>query len=135
MVDKRTPDLPSSLVCKYSRSGADLGGEAPGAPPPPKKKLEKIWFFGVKSWFFTRNTPKIFAPPSARRNFFKYAPPPPLTWNPGSAPNNYLFWNVFIIIVYEPWRYHIWYVISELDVYTAWAFLYFNWYLYQMYSV
>jgi hypothetical protein len=28
-------------------------------------KLEKIWFFGVKSWFFTRNTPKIFAPPSA----------------------------------------------------------------------
>jgi hypothetical protein len=21
--------------------------------------LEKIWFVGVKSWFFTRNTPKI----------------------------------------------------------------------------
>jgi hypothetical protein len=37
--------------------------------------LEKIWFFGVKSWFFTRNTPKLFAPPSARRNFFKCAPP------------------------------------------------------------
>ena len=49
---------------------------------PPQ--LEIIWFFGVKSWFFTRNTPKIFAPPSARRNFFKCAPP--LTWNPGSAP-------------------------------------------------
>jgi hypothetical protein len=32
------------------------------APP----KIGKIWFFGVKSWFFTRNTPKIFAPPSAR---------------------------------------------------------------------
>jgi hypothetical protein len=31
----------------------------------------KTWFFGVKSWFFTRNTPTIFAPPSARRNFFK----------------------------------------------------------------
>ena len=46
--------------------------------------LEKIWFFGVKSWFFTRNTPKLFAPPSARRNFFKCAPPPNL--NPGSAP-------------------------------------------------
>ena len=28
-------------------------------------KLEKIRFFGVKSWFFTRNTPQIFAPPSA----------------------------------------------------------------------
>ena len=51
-----------------------------GAPP---LKLEKIWFFGVKSWFFTRNTPNIFAPPSARRNFFICAP---LTWNPGSAP-------------------------------------------------
>jgi hypothetical protein len=50
-----------------------------GADPP----LKKIWFFGVKSWFFTRNTPKMFAPPSARRNFFKCAL---LTWNPGSAP-------------------------------------------------
>jgi hypothetical protein len=34
------------------------------APTPPLK-LEKIRFFGVKSWFFTRNTPNIFAPPSA----------------------------------------------------------------------
>ena len=40
---------------------------------PPQ--LVKIRIFGVKSWFFTRNTPKIFAPPSARRNFFKCAPP------------------------------------------------------------
>jgi hypothetical protein len=40
----------------------------------PSLKLEKIWFFGVKSWFFTRNTPTIFAPPSARCNFFKCAP-------------------------------------------------------------
>jgi hypothetical protein len=45
---------------------------------PPSLKLETIWFFGVKSWFFTRNTPNIFAPPSARRNFFKFAPPPNL---------------------------------------------------------
>ena len=59
-----------------------------------------IWkksdFFGVKSWFFTRNTPKFFAPPSARRNFLKCAPPP-LTWNPGSAPDNVYgssyYWN------------------------------------------
>jgi hypothetical protein len=59
-----------------------------------------IWkksdFFGVKSWFFTRNTPKFFAPPSARRNFLKGAPPP-LTWNPGSAPDNVYgssyYWN------------------------------------------
>jgi hypothetical protein len=40
-------------------TGADTEG---GAPP---LKLEKIRFFGVKSGFFTRNTPKIFAPPSA----------------------------------------------------------------------
>ena len=84
------------------------GGHTRRAPP---LKLEKIWFFGVKSWFFTRNTPKIFAPPSAIGNnmifwrkivifhtkypknfraslrsaqFFLSAPP--LTWNPGSAP-------------------------------------------------
>ena len=31
--------------------------------------MEKIRFFGVKSWFFTRNTPKVFAPPSAWRIF------------------------------------------------------------------
>ena len=54
-----------------------------GAHAPPPLKLEKIWFYGVKSWFFTRNTPTIFAPPSARRNFFKCAP---LTWNSGSVP-------------------------------------------------
>jgi hypothetical protein len=56
------------------------GGGEPGAPPPPPPPLEKIWFFGVKSWFFTRNTPKIFAPPSARRNFFKCAPPNLKSW-------------------------------------------------------
>jgi hypothetical protein len=43
-------------------SGADPGGAHPARAPP---KIGKIWFFGVKSWFFTRNTPKIFAPPSA----------------------------------------------------------------------
>ena len=35
-----------------------IRGGSRGAPPPPLK-LEKIWFVGVKSWFFTRNTPKI----------------------------------------------------------------------------
>jgi hypothetical protein len=29
------------------------------APPPPLLKLEKIRFFGVKSWIFTRYTPKF----------------------------------------------------------------------------
>ena len=64
--------------------GGSRGGVCTQHVPP--LKLEKIWFFGVKSWFFTRNTPTIFVPPSARRNFFKCAPPLPLTWNPGSAP-------------------------------------------------
>ena len=36
-------------------------------------KLEKIRFFAVKSWFITRNTQTIFAPPSARCNVFKCA--------------------------------------------------------------
>jgi hypothetical protein len=62
-----------SYSMRVSYTGADPGGGgAPGAPP---LKLEKTWFFGVKSWFFTRNTPKIFAPTSDRRKFFKCAPP------------------------------------------------------------
>jgi hypothetical protein len=71
-----------SYIINLSKAGADPGGGGPGAPP--SLKLEKIRFFGVKSWFFTRNTRNIFAPPSTRRNFFKCAPP--LNWNPGSAP-------------------------------------------------
>ena len=59
-------------------AGADPGGGRTRRAPP--LKLEKIWFFGVKSWFFTRNTPKIFAPPSVRRNFFKCAPPNLKSW-------------------------------------------------------
>ena len=74
------------------KSGDFRGGSRGEGAHPARAplKLEKIWFFGVKSWFFTRNTPQIFAPPSARRNFFKCAPPPPLAWNPGSAPGLHL---------------------------------------------
>ena len=36
------------------------------------RNWKKIWFFGVKSWFFTRNTL------NTRRNIFKCAPPPNL---------------------------------------------------------
>ena len=53
----------------YMVPGADPGGDTRCAPPPPPPlKLEKIWFF-------TRNNPKCFAPPSARCNFFKCTPP------------------------------------------------------------
>ena len=57
------------------RVGFGGGGRTRRVPP---LKLKKILFFGIKSWFFTRNTPKMFAPPSARRNFFNCAPPPNL---------------------------------------------------------
>jgi hypothetical protein len=57
----------------FSRGGSRRG-RTQRAPPPPLK-LEKCDFFGVKSWFFTRNTPKMFASPSARHKFFKCALP------------------------------------------------------------
>jgi hypothetical protein len=72
-----------------TRGGSRREGAHPRRAP---LKLEKIWFFGVKSWFFTRNTPNIFAPTSARRNFFKCPPTLP-TWNPGSRP-----WILFVDI-------------------------------------
>ena len=85
-------------------TGADPGGGGGGTRRAPPLKLEKIRFFGVKSWFFTRNTPKIFAPPSAiGKNmifcrkiviFHTKSAPPPLTWNPGSAPDLEWSWNV-----------------------------------------
>jgi hypothetical protein len=58
------------LMC-VSQGRIQEGGRTRRAPP---LKLEKIWFFCVKSWFPTRNTPKFFAPPSVRHNFFKCAP-------------------------------------------------------------
>jgi hypothetical protein len=57
----------------------DAPGMDPGGAPPPIK-LQKIWFFGVKSWFFTRKIPTTFAPPSAQPNFFKSAPSSLKSW-------------------------------------------------------
>ena len=93
-------------MCIIYNSGADPGGgDAPCARPPPKIG-KKIWFFGVKSWFFRRNTPKIFAPPSARRNFFKCAPyleilDPPLGWVFGARErdvNSYSFQTRILLL-------------------------------------
>jgi hypothetical protein len=85
-----------------------FGIDVPGADPwgrahparVPTLTLEKLWFFGVKSWFFTRNTPTIFAPPCARHTFFKCAS---LTWNPWSAPIDL---NMYIInvIAYDEFK-------------------------------
>jgi hypothetical protein len=88
------------------RGGSRGGGGAPGARAPLKlEKNMNFWrkivifhtkylknvraslrngikydFFGVNSWFFTRNTQKYFAPPSARRNFLSAPPPNLKSW-------------------------------------------------------
>jgi hypothetical protein len=54
------------------KSRADPGG-ARGALPP--KIGKDMIFFLRKMVIFHTKYPKIFAPPSARRNFLKYAPP------------------------------------------------------------
>ena len=48
------------------------GGGAPGARAPPK--IGKNMILWRKIVIFHTKYPKIFAPPSARRNFFKCAP-------------------------------------------------------------
>jgi hypothetical protein len=89
-----THDLPHSSQVRYPLQGRTQRGAHPAPkigknmifwrkivifhtkypknvrPLPPQ--LDKIRFFGVKSWFFTRNTPTILAPPSARCNFSDY---------------------------------------------------------------
>ena len=64
------PRFPSAIT--YILQGRIQGRRTRRAP---LLKLEKIWFSGVKSWFSTQNTPKIFVPPSARCNYFKCTPP------------------------------------------------------------
>jgi hypothetical protein len=54
--------------CVIFRGGSR--GGAPGARPP--LKLEKIRFLGVKSWFFTRNTPQILAPPPNLKSWIRH---------------------------------------------------------------
>ena len=65
---------------------ADPGGRAHPVRAPTLK-LEKIWFFCVKAWFFTRNIPPLGP---------IFLSVPPLTWNPGSAPIDL---NMYIINV------------------------------------
>ena len=63
-----------------------------------------LWFLGVKSWFFTRNTPKISVPPSTWRNFFNCAPTNLKSWiRPWITP---LLSSNFSLYQYEstPWH-------------------------------
>ena len=52
-------------------------------------KFEKIWFFGVKS-YFSHEIPQKFSRLPPLYAIFLSAPPPSLTWNPGSAPAEFL---------------------------------------------
>ena len=65
-VDSASTDLTVNIEwtsCVDIRGGSRRGGAHPVHALP---KIGKIMiFFGVKSWFFTQNTPTIFAPPSA----------------------------------------------------------------------
>ena len=81
-----------------TRGGSRGGGGAPGAPPKIGKNMI-LWRKIVI--FFTRNAPNIFAPPSARRNYFKCAP---LTWNPGFAPVNLLLSSPISQITRKNWK-------------------------------
>ena len=68
---QRKGTIQGRSICRYNCRGGSRG-RTRRAP----LKLKKIWFFGVKSWFFTRNTPTIsrFPPLGA---IFLSAPPPP----------------------------------------------------------
>ena len=59
-------------------AGADPGGGAHPARAP--LKLEKNMIFLRKIMIFHTRYPKFFAPPSARCNFFKRAPPNLKSW-------------------------------------------------------
>jgi hypothetical protein len=74
--------------------GGGGGGGAPGARPPPLLKLEKIWFFGVKSWFFLHEIPQKYSSLPPLGAIFLSVPP--LTWNPGSAPD--MYFNAGIVL-------------------------------------
>jgi hypothetical protein len=62
--DRMVVGFTATYIRGGSRGG---GGGAHPARAPPK--------IGKNTIFFTRNTPKMFTPPSARRNFLKCAPP------------------------------------------------------------
>ena len=92
---------PSTPASSTTKTGRHFEGRIQGGRPPKIGKNMIFWrkivifhtkypkifrvslrnwkeydFLAVKSCFFTRNTPKFFSPPFARRNFFKCAPPP-----------------------------------------------------------
>ena len=64
--------------CPHTYQGRIQWGAHPARAP---LKLGKIWFFGVKSWFFTRNTvPQNFARLPPLGAFFLSVPPNLKSW-------------------------------------------------------
>jgi hypothetical protein len=68
-----------------------------GGGRTPSKIGKNMIFFGVRSWFFTRNTPKIFELDAIF-----------LTWNPGFAPG--------IVTISEKWQKNMHVHSNEADV-------------------
>jgi hypothetical protein len=92
----------SKQITRYIHVGLIVNNTAPVSVPYPLRSAldysSKIISLGDYNIDFLGNlpteiadiinlygTPKLFVPPSARRNFFLSAPL--LTWNPGSAPD------------------------------------------------
>jgi hypothetical protein len=68
------PSSHEVYLIQHYVQGRIQGGHTRHAPP---LKLEKIRFFGVKSWFFTRNTPKFPRLPPLGAIFLSSFPYPP----------------------------------------------------------
>ena len=65
-----------SLCIQSTKStGADPGGGGGGGASVRPPKIGKNMIFWRKIVIFHTKHPNNLAPPSARRNFFKYAPP------------------------------------------------------------
>ena len=74
----------AAFVFKICASGADPGGGAPGAPPPPQKKIGKNKIFWRKIVIFHTKYPNNFR--ASLRSVQIFFSAPPLIRNPGSAP-------------------------------------------------
>ena len=71
-IDNNQQVYEAQIQVPRCKKGITQGGRTRRAPP---LKLVKIGFFWRKIVIFHMKYPKNFAPPSARSNFFKCAPP------------------------------------------------------------
>ena len=73
------------IYCHLCRQQGRIQG---GVGHRSTQKFEKIRFFGVRSLFFHTKYPKMVCASLRSAQFFKVRPP--LTWNRGSAPGQYM---------------------------------------------